>query len=71
MILFCGHCQSKYEMQGKMIGQPDLEGISIRMGERDIPGTDINICRKCAIDALAGQHGFRRDGDIVTLTKVG
>ena len=68
MILFCGHCQKKYEIQDRIVGQPDLEGISIRMGGRDIPGIDINICPECAIYALAGIRGFKRNGNIVTLT---
>ena len=68
MILLCGKCQRKYEMVGKMIGQPDLEGIFIRILDRDIPGADINICPECAIHALSGTSGFKRKGDIVLLT---
>jgi len=69
MKLLCGHCQSEYEKQDGMIGQPDLEGIFIRLGGRDIPGTDINICPECAIYALAGTHGFKRNGNTVTVVK--
>ena len=65
MILLCGKCQNRYEMQGKMIGQPDLEGIFIQMSNRNIEGTDLNICPECAVHALAGTHGFRRKGNII------
>ena len=51
-----------------MIGQPDLEGITIKLGGRDILGTDINICPECAIAALAGRKGFKRVENIVTIS---
>lgn len=54
-------------MRNKMIGQPDLEGILIRIDGQNIPGTDINICPKCAIYALAGIRGFKRTKNIVTV----
>lgn len=68
MTLFCGKCQNKYEMREKMVGQPDLEGIFIHISGRDIAGTDINICPKCAIHALSSTHGFKRKGDIVSIS---
>ena len=67
MFLTCGHCQQPYETHGKMIGQPDLEGIHIRISDTDVPGIDINICPECAIHALTGTHGFKRIRNIVTL----
>lgn len=63
MYLHCGNCQKTYEMHEGMIGQPDLEGIFIRILGKNIQGTDINICPKCAIYALSGTHGFKRKGN--------
>ena len=65
----CGHCQEWYDRvtgpDGKlMFGQPDLEGIMLRIDGCDVPGVDINICPKCALDALCGRKGFRRRGNI-------
>ena len=66
MILHCGKCRKHYEMEDRMIGQPDLEGIYFQIGGKNIEGTDINICSECAIHALSGTHGFKRYGDKVT-----
>ncbi len=71
MNLLCGKCQNPYEMQGKLIGQPDLEGVFIRILDKDIPGTDINICPECAIHALSGTHGFKRTGNTVRVALIG
>jgi len=54
-------------MNGKMLGQPDLEGVFICILAARIPGVDINICQECAIHALSGTHGFERNGNVVTL----
>lgn len=69
MMLHCGNCQQVYQPESGMLGHPDLEGIYLNIGGKRIEGTDINICKECAIKALAGQRPFTRKGVDIEIRK--
>lgn len=63
--MICAHCQKVFEVVDGYAGHPDLEGITMMQSDgQKVRGVDVNLCSECVFNALTGQKGWRRRGNI-------